>query len=511
MDAAPIIPPPPFISSNIESSQPQATSLVRCEKDPNCDMETPPRKMISQYFGRNKSCTKAIPRHVWLHFCRRHYQRERYQRGPDFPKEQIKWLLEQIRRIQSWSDENVARGQASGVLQGWKLQLRKREVDRQSRNNADSDDEDGVTPVPQWLLGKADHNYGTEEILAMMGRLRDEILADKLKGMPEIEILPDITAHHKAPPKKRTARVSKAHRRVKSQGAPRTSVGGSSGVLPGLPSIPAVAASAGPAAPLGTSNTAPIVPVGTFTTATPNTLPELNSSRRSSLGSSHAFSAGGSPPRAEKRKAEESLEASATPPSIRRPALPHRPSLKQVREECPPSAKYEPSPERPSWAHNRSWSDVPNIPGGDSHTREAGYWKDPRGIYGNSVWNLDEPPRDRTVSNPGPRLHEPVGLCRHGRPGSRFDTSRLPTASEQRLPSIRYLTGELGTGPPQHGEAGTSEDSWLERTKRMQGQQRDGISQGYRQGGNAGGDDDRLGAEREETPRRHCELRGPQL
>ena len=325
VDAAPIIPPPPFISSNIESSQPQANSLVRCEKDPNCDMETPPRKMISQYFGRNKSCTKAIPRHVWLHFCRRHYQRERYQRGPDFPKEQIKWLLEQIRRIQSWSDENVARGQASGVLQGWKLQLRKREVDRQSRNNADSDDEDGVTPVPQWLLGKADHNYGTEEILAMMGRLRDEILADKLKGMPEIEILPDITAHHKAPPKKRTARVSKAHRRVKSQGAPRTSVGGSSGVLPGLPSIPAVAASAGPAAPLGTSNTAPIVPVGTFTTATPNTLPELNSSRRSSLGSSHAFSAGGSPPRAEKRKAEESLEASATPPSIRRPALPHRP------------------------------------------------------------------------------------------------------------------------------------------------------------------------------------------
>ena len=41
---------------------------------------------------------------------------------------------------------------------------------------------------------------------------------------------------------------------------------------------------------------------------------------------------------------------------------------------------------------------------------------------------------------------------------SRFDTSKLPTASEQRLPSIRYLTGELGTGPPQHGEAGTSQD-----------------------------------------------------
>lgn len=492
MDAAPII-PHSLNSSSLESSQPQATTLVRCEKDPNCDMETPPRKMISQYFGRNKSCTKAIPRHVWLHFCRRHYQRERYQRGPDFPKEQIKWLLEQIRRIQSWSDENVARGQASGVLQGWKLQLRKREVDRQSRNNADSDDEDGVTPVPQWLLEKADHTYVTEEILAMMERLRDEILADKLKGMPEIEILPDITAHHKAPPKKRTTRVSKAHRRVKSQGAPRTSVG-SSGVLPGLPNIPALAPPAGSAALYWTSSTAPVVPVGTFTAAAPNTLPELNPSRRSSLGSSHSFSAGGSPPRAEKRKAEESLEASVTPPNIRRPALPHRPSLTQVQEECPPPEKYEPTPERPTWAHNRSWSDVPNIPGGGSYARETGYWKDSRANYGKSSWYHGEPVRDRTISNPGPSL----------------DLSRLPAAGEQRLPSIQHLTGQLGTGLPQHGEAGASEDSWLERARQMQGQQRDSISQGCRQGGCAAEDDGCLGAERGETTRRLSGFPGPQ-
>lgn len=479
---APSMPPP---LSHPESST-QTNTLVRCEKDPNCDMETPPRKMISQYFGRNKSCTKAIPRHVWLHFCRRHYQRERYQRGPDFPKEQIKWLLEQISRIQSWSDENVARGQASGVLQGWKLQLRKREVDRQSRNNADSDDEDGVTPVPQWLLEKADHNYGTEEILAMMGRLRDEILADKMKGMPEIEILPDITAHHKAPPKKRTARVSKAHRRVKSQGAPRTSVG-SSDVLPGLPNVPALAPPAGPGAPHG-------APVGNSIVATPNTLPELNPSRRSSLGSSHAFSAGGSPPRAEKRKAEEGLEASATPPNTRRLALPHRPSLKQVREECPPSAKYAPPPERPTWAHSRSWSDAPNVQGGASYTREAGSWKDPRSIYGNSVWHVGGTPRDRTVSNPGPS----------------FDISRLPAAGEQRLPSIRHLTGELGTGPPRHGEAETSDDSWLERARRMQEQQRNGGMQGCHQGGYATEDDGHPGAEHAETVHRHGDFLGPQ-
>ena len=290
--------------------------------------------MISQFFGRNKSCTKAIPRHVWLHFCRKHYQRERYQRGPDYPKLQSELLLEQIRRIQSFSDENVARGETSGVLRGWKLQLRKREEDRQSRNNADSDDEDGIAAVPQWLLDCAGDNHDTDKILAMMERLRDEIHAHEVRGMPEVEILPDITTDQpKGPPKRRTTRALKTHRRAKSQGV---AVSGPGTTPLGFTSIPTVPGPGSRAAIQGsgvsTSHISGAPPPALAATST--TLPELNPARRFSLGAAqHGSSETGATTRVEKRKAEESLEASMMSRSIRRPALPHRPALQQVREE----------------------------------------------------------------------------------------------------------------------------------------------------------------------------------
>ncbi|KAF7174093.1 hypothetical protein CNMCM6106_008200 [Aspergillus hiratsukae] len=38
-----------------------------------------PRKLISHIFGRNKTSTKLFPAHVWVHYCRKHYQRARYR------------------------------------------------------------------------------------------------------------------------------------------------------------------------------------------------------------------------------------------------------------------------------------------------------------------------------------------------------------------------------------------------------------------------------------------------
>lgn len=351
---APIMPPPPPMPSLTSASEPsklEPNSLIRCEKDPECDMETPPRKMISQFFGRNKSCTKAIPRHVWLHFCRKHYQRERYQRGPDYPKLQSELLLEQVRRIQSFSDENVAKGETSGVLRGWKLQLRKREEDRQSRNNADSDDEDGIAAVPQWLLDSAGDNHQTDQILAMMERLRDEIHSNEVRGMPEVEILPDITTDQpKGPPKRRATRALKTHRRAKSQGASRVTISGPTNAPPGFPGIPTVAL---PGSRLAASH---LIPGGPPPAVTAAALPELNPVRRFSLGSSQHRSNESSPaPRVEKRKAEESLEPSMMPRSTRRSALPHRPALQRVQEERGPQPILL-TPPVPG--HNRSRSDV---------------------------------------------------------------------------------------------------------------------------------------------------------
>ncbi|KAK4236862.1 hypothetical protein C8A03DRAFT_35208 [Achaetomium macrosporum] len=35
----------------------------------------PTRKGMSHFFGRNKNCTRAIPQHVWLTFCRKDCRR----------------------------------------------------------------------------------------------------------------------------------------------------------------------------------------------------------------------------------------------------------------------------------------------------------------------------------------------------------------------------------------------------------------------------------------------------
>lgn len=477
---APTMPPPPHIpalAAASEQSRLEPNALIRCEKDPECDMETPPRKMISQFFGRNKSCTKAIPRHVWLHFCRKHYQRERYQRGPDYPKLQSELLLEQIRRIQSFSDENVAKGETSGVLRGWKLQLRKREEDRQSRNNADSDDEDGIAAVPQWLLDSAGDNHQTEQILAMMERLRDEIHSNEVRGMPEVEILPDITTDHtKGPPKRRATRAVKTHRRAKSQGASRVTASGPMNTHPGFPGIPTIAP---PGSRVAASHLSSGVPLSA---ATATALPELNPVRRLSLGNSQQPANETSPaPRVEKRKAEESLESSMMPRSTRRTALPHRPALQRVQEERGPQPALHITPVP---GHSRSRSDV-------SHRYSGGYGggnllpsfssafgsasDDVRAVFGSSPSDDDtqaQPPRqngeekagrnNKPWTNPwGKDYTYPVGsmICRlpngrdrrvstpnmypHGQAPASTPSHPDPSNEPYRLPSIQATTNEF--------------------------------------------------------------------
>lgn len=55
-----------------------------CEYSTPCQMSTGSegvyfRKVVSHLFGRNKTSTKLFPQHVWVLYCRRHYQRARYR------------------------------------------------------------------------------------------------------------------------------------------------------------------------------------------------------------------------------------------------------------------------------------------------------------------------------------------------------------------------------------------------------------------------------------------------
>ncbi|ROT41400.1 hypothetical protein SODALDRAFT_338741 [Sodiomyces alkalinus F11] len=194
-----------------ESATPAANTApqpeIKCMYIENCDTGSQPRKAISHIFGRNKLCTRMIPAHVWVHYCRKHYQRSRYRNGHEYAKLQIDLVEQQIERVQKWSDQNKEAG-APRVVTSWSLAIRKREQKRledkqDSRKRAfyDESDDDGAddavasgTAVPAWLLQKCGTGYSTEDILAIVGQLKTEIHGNHLNQIPDIEILPCISS-----------------------------------------------------------------------------------------------------------------------------------------------------------------------------------------------------------------------------------------------------------------------------------------------------------------------------
>lgn len=77
-----------------------------------------PRKVISHIFGRNKTATKLFPPQVWVHYCRKHYQRARY-RSKEWPFTQCDLLLDSLDRMEAWEG-----------VRCFKVVLRRREVER---------------------------------------------------------------------------------------------------------------------------------------------------------------------------------------------------------------------------------------------------------------------------------------------------------------------------------------------------------------------------------------------
>jgi hypothetical protein len=189
-----------------------------CMFKENCDTESQLRKAISHILGRNKICTRQIPDNIWVHFCRKHYQRCRYRNASDYAKLQCRLVIWQIRRVQIWSDRNVATNQL-GVLTAWTLGIRKREQNR----IADRVEADPSLPttrkrpysgyehtgaevvaqekprvqsphaIPDWLLRMCGRKFDTQGTIALFERIRQELDENTLNEIPDIEILPSIT------------------------------------------------------------------------------------------------------------------------------------------------------------------------------------------------------------------------------------------------------------------------------------------------------------------------------
>ncbi|KAI1260949.1 hypothetical protein F5Y18DRAFT_218193 [Xylariaceae sp. FL1019] len=216
------------------------THSLRCMYSADCDTGSQLRKVVSHIFGRNKSCTRQIPASCWVHYCRKHYQRSRYRNAHEFVKLQAELIWQQICNVHDWSEQNKLH-QRPGVVQGWVLTMRKREAarlqdkvkkrpyhDDSDDNDDDNDDDDPFDPalqrgtaVPAWLQEKCGENYSTDEILAIVTQLQEEIKEKKMTQIPDIEILPTLSADDsdESKPKAATKRKSsypKQHKKAQS-------------------------------------------------------------------------------------------------------------------------------------------------------------------------------------------------------------------------------------------------------------------------------------------------------
>ncbi|TEY37180.1 hypothetical protein BOTCAL_0526g00010 [Botryotinia calthae] len=223
----PITPPP--------ADGTDADTPPECMYITNCDTGSQPRKAISHIFGRNKMCTRLIPQSVWVHYCRKHYQRSRYRNPKEYAKLQCDLVQQQIRRVYDWSAQNQRRGEP-GTIKDWGIAIRKRKQKRldelkgsgRKRRFDDEDEGDNdqgprpPTAVPDWLLSVIGSGYTTEEILEIFNRLHQEVLDDLLPCFPDIEILPNITVDQdepKSPKGYAKRKVSSAgHKRSQSLG-----------------------------------------------------------------------------------------------------------------------------------------------------------------------------------------------------------------------------------------------------------------------------------------------------
>ncbi|KAI0399549.1 hypothetical protein F4802DRAFT_32369 [Xylaria palmicola] len=225
-------------SSEISPSpelNPPSNSEVKCMHSTDCDTGSTPRKAISHLFGRNKLCTRMIPSHVWVCLCRKHYQRTRYRNGHEYALYQCDLVIEQIRRIHRWSEN-----ESETDLQGWELVMRKREKERclklaeksqqqpqhgdQSEYGKDEHFDSAVlrgNAVPPWLAALCGKKYGTTRLLEIVMDIRKAMLAEKRDQIPDVEFLPmfdlpvgSSTASHKSP----TKRSYNTHKRSQSLG-----------------------------------------------------------------------------------------------------------------------------------------------------------------------------------------------------------------------------------------------------------------------------------------------------
>lgn len=191
------------------------------------------RKIVSQYFGRNKRCTQLLADRLWLVWCRKHYQQRRYnlQQEGTWHLKKLELIRLQIQQFQDLTD-----------IDGWHITLHKTEqilLDRENAAAATPGAEHPGSPVwERFLEPLLGCNKTYEQLYAVLHVIEAEFQTtaflardNKNKDMPAIEFLPSFPKQIANKPMARPKnRAFIPH--VKAKGKPLTSDSASQTVAP---------------------------------------------------------------------------------------------------------------------------------------------------------------------------------------------------------------------------------------------------------------------------------------
>lgn len=136
-----------------------ASGMTWLARNKGTDGQPVGRKVISNFFGRNKTSTKLIPDDVWHWMCRKHYQRDKYHSDNDAGKNTATWtadvISDQLTRLKLWRPDATfsVRIMSAGQkrLNQWYATCRK--------HNGDKDAALAATPTPTSKTATPEQNF----------------------------------------------------------------------------------------------------------------------------------------------------------------------------------------------------------------------------------------------------------------------------------------------------------------------------------------------------------------
>ncbi|KAL8989617.1 MAG: hypothetical protein Q9169_008322, partial [Polycauliona sp. 2 TL-2023] len=170
------------------------------EPDGKCTLNSGDhRKVTSHVFGRNKRETYQIPEELWIKYCRKHYQRQKYRCPQDWYETQLLLVDSQLTRLEEWG----------GVID-WTIQLRKKEreyVDKENNYQAIHGSlPDGVLTRERFLLQHLGPNKTFAEVREVVDLINKECDDTGIKFLPSFEFLPRIDERRNPRPRRGVGR-----------------------------------------------------------------------------------------------------------------------------------------------------------------------------------------------------------------------------------------------------------------------------------------------------------------